>query len=152
MARICTVCAHKDIKKIDRALVERIDPIDKISKDYSLSTSALNRHIASGHIKEKVKKAVERDSAKEGADIMGMITEAYNETKVILKECRETKIATLKNGQTKEIPPDNDMALKALARIEKQIEIIGKLLGAFTEKREITGAIAINIDKDDINL
>ena len=151
MARKCSICSHKDRNKIDSAITARIDSIDKISKQYSVTTSALNRHIASGHIQEKVKKAVEAGEIKEGADIMKMIMSAYDTTQEILTECRTIKMKEVK-GVMIEIPPDNDMALKALARVEKQIEIIGKLLGAFTEKHEHTGNIALHFDVTDKDL
>lgn len=59
MARKCSVCSHKDHNKIDFELTARIDSIDTISKRYKLTISSLNRHIASGHLPQKVAKAVQ---------------------------------------------------------------------------------------------
>jgi hypothetical protein len=147
LPRKCNVCTHPDHIEIDRALVncdKNKDSLLKIAKrfdsnEHPLSKQSLQRHITGGHLSKKVQAVKEYKDIKEGADIMGMITEAYNETLNILKECREKPKYKDKEGNEKEGMPDNELALKALVRVEKQIEIMGKLLGAFTEKREITG-------------
>lgn len=150
MTNRCTVCNHPKRTQIERSIADG-ETERNIAKQYDLTPAAVHRHISNGHIKKKVIKAIEAGEIKEGADIMKMIMSAYDTTQEILKECREKRTREIK-GVVVDIPPDNDMALKALARVEKQIEIIGKLLGAFTEKHEHTGNIALHFDVTDKDL
>ena len=90
MARKCSVCSHKDRNKIDSALTARSDSIETISKQYSVSVSALNRHMASGHLSQKVAKAVEAKQVTEADTLLNQVRSLSNRALSILSRAEGT--------------------------------------------------------------
>lgn len=90
MARKCSVCSHAKHNEIDSALTARSDSIERISNKYSVSISALNRHMASGHISQKVAKAVEAKVVTEADDLLSQVRSLSNRALSILSQAEGT--------------------------------------------------------------
>lgn len=134
MARKCTICEHARIKEIDSALVRPGAVLRTIAHQFALSESALKRHVKGGHIVEKIAKAAHAHEAADADDLLEEIREAEDLTKKIAKAAMNRKKRDRDTGKVIK-DPDHDTALKALARREKQIELKGKVLGAFKENK-----------------
>jgi hypothetical protein len=91
-----------------------------IATQFSVTASALQRHKTT-HIPPMLAKAAAMADVVEGSTLLDRLKALNRETAAILREARmdESK--------------DNGLALKAIARAEKQIELEGRLLGELNE-------------------
>jgi hypothetical protein len=119
MPRICTVCASPQREEINAALIST-DSIRTIANRFRLTASAVQRHRA-GHLPAALLKAAEIADVVEAGTLLERLKAINRETAAVLREARAT--------DTK----DNELALKAIARVEKQIELEGRLLGELNE-------------------
>jgi len=136
MARTCTICEHKRIKEIDSALVRPGAVLRTIAHQYGLSESALKRHVKNGHIAEKIQKASNAHEAADADDLLAEVQETEKITRALIGRAFNR---TVKDGNGDDIPnPDYDprIALQALARREKQIELKGRVLGSFKDPQK----------------
>lgn len=117
MARKCTVCAHPERDAIDRTLIAGAK-LRGIARTFALSEDALFRHKAD-HLPAHLAKAEGAKEAAHADTLLDRLLALSKETAAILKEAREWE--------------DNELALKAIARAEKQIELQAKLLGELQE-------------------
>jgi hypothetical protein len=123
MPRKCTICEHKDRNKIDSALAVNGASLRSVAVRFGLSLSSVKRHVSNGHIAEKIMQAQHVNEVIEADGILEQMQRVKQETWIIHKESREAKN---RDGNP---DPDNELALKAIARLEKQIELESKVLG-----------------------
>ncbi len=116
MPRVCTLCHHPQRNAIDLALLAG-ESYRHIAARFDTSTGALQRH--KDHLPGQLAKAHEAAEAVSAGTLLDRLRSLHEETRAILKETREAK--------------DHDLSLKALARLEKQLELEGKLLGELKE-------------------
>ena len=130
----CSICAHPKRKEIDKALVGPKPNFSAIARIFGVKRDNLRRHLENGHVAEKIKKAADAQEALDADDLLKEIHETEEITKDIIKAAMGRK---KKDRDTeKEVKdPDHETALKALARREKQIELKGKVLGAFKDNK-----------------
>jgi hypothetical protein len=117
MPQPCSICTHPDRVAIDKEIASDA-PNRRIATQYGLSEAAVRRH-KKDHLPDKLVKAAEAREIKEAGSLYDELMEVTKETKAILKEMR-------KKGHDK----DNRGALAALQRLEKQIELQSRLMGA----------------------
>ena len=122
MPRTCTVCSHPERKAIDKAIVAG-DPYRGIAQRFAASPDAVLRHKA--HVLATLAKATSAAEVVHADDLIGRLLDANRVTLEILAEARAA-------GEL-------DTALRAVARLEKQIELQGELLG------ELNRAPTVNI-------
>jgi transposase-like protein len=133
MGQNCCICAHPKRKEIDRALVAPKPNFSAIARIFDTNRDSVRRHLEGGHVAEKIKKAADAQEALDADDLLQEIRETEKITKDIITAAM-TRKKTVKGKGGKESTvkaPDHETALKALARREKQIELKGKVLGAF---------------------
>ncbi len=138
MPRTCSVCQHPERQAIDKALAAG-EPLRGIARTYfgtAKREDAVGRHKAE-HLPQTVAKAeaarqVEqaRGVVAEGLDVVGQLRTINNITLHVLKEARDAK--------------DHDIALKAIDRVQRQIELQAKLLGEL--QQEGTTNIMVNAE------
>lgn len=121
MPRVCTVCTHPKRDEIDLALLEG-QALRNIAERYGLSATALHRH--KDHLPGRLAEAHEAHEAVSAGTLLDRLRTLNDETRAILKETRKVK--------------NHDLSLKALARLEKQLELEGKLLGELKEGATMT--------------
>src|SRR3712207_793032 len=107
--RSCSVCAHPDVFVINEELVLRGQSNRAIASQFGLDKEAIRRHRE--HIPQLLAKARDRVEQADAADLVERVENLALETRAILSEARE--------GDVK----DNELALKAIARLEKQVEL-----------------------------
>ena len=117
MPRRCTICDHADRDAIDSALMEN-ESLRTIADHWSVSKTALLRHKAD-HLPAHLAKAKRAEETTQADSLLGQLLSLNRETLAILKQARDGK--------------DNELALKAITRAEKQIELQAKLLGELQE-------------------
>ncbi len=133
MPRVCTICTHAEHDAINAALVGTAS-IRDIAALYRVSQDALSRHKAD-HLPLTVAKAeatrqVEqaRGVVAEGLDVVAQLRAINSVTMHVLKEARDRH--------------DGELALKAVDRVQRQIELQAKLLGDLDERPQINILVA----------
>ncbi len=124
MPRVCTLCSHPKRNEIDKALLND-EPNQRIATAYKVTESAVRRHKAARHVALRMVKAQEREDVRHAIDVVMQLKAINGATLAVLKEARDDK-----NG---------DLALKAVDRIQRQLELQSKLLG------ELNDGTTINI-------
>lgn len=120
MPQPCTLCSHPQLRDITSDLMRRV-PYREIEKRYSLSKSAIDRHVA-----RHVTKALRQLAAAE----KGMsITDAAAIAEPVLLEMRKLNSRALRILTDAEDSKDNETALKAVRECRRNLELIAKLTG-----------------------
>lgn len=118
MPRTCTICSHPKRKQIESLLGEGT-AYRTISDRYGPSKTALLRHTE--HVKESISQAKASTTFKAGLSLIEQLAQLHEVAEGIL---------------TRAIQDDNgDLALKALDRRHKQIELAGRLQGEFQQDK-----------------
>jgi hypothetical protein len=137
MAAKCTICSHPEREAIDRALVEG-ESLRSILERCSTSSDpiamgSLHRHKSNNHVPQQLAKAQEAKEVSAADDLIGHVLALTREATEILREARDAK--------------DHSIALKAIARLEKQIELLAKLKGELDDRATVN---ILNIGGDDL--
>ncbi len=117
MARACSICTHAARAEIDRALVAGEASNRRIAARYNTSERAMRDH-KTNHLAARMRKASER---RDDADLRTAID--------VVTQLRAINSAALTILATARASGDGDLALKAIDRIQKQIELQAKLIG-----------------------
>ena len=135
MANKCTICRHKDRKRIDRAVIAG-GVIRRIAKDFDVSEPSLRRHVK-GCIADKVQKtqkAIEKNLeeavAEEAAEETRIALDVVSDLKAINLACKEVLEKAREQGH-------DETLLRAVDRIHKQIELQARLLGELEDSKTI---------------
>ena len=144
MPQLCKVCNHAERAAIDASVIEATAN-QRIVTRYGFSEGAVRRHKAN-HLSQVLAQAVARAQSPHtqeliahaervavaevahGDDLLARLATMTEETLAILRDAR--------GGERK----DNELALKAIARIEKQAELVAKLRGMIVD-----GAQTVNV-------
>ncbi len=124
MPRSCSICLHPEREEINAALLSET-PLRDMARRYATSKDALARHRE--HLPVHLVKASDAAEVIQADTLLGRLLSLNAETMAILKEARAGRIK------------NNELALRAIARAEKQLELQGKLLG------ELNDAPTVNI-------
>jgi len=130
MPRVCSICVHPKRKDIDKALTERSASNRRIAAQYGVNESAIRGH-KTNHLKDRLLKAAERDEQadiRNALDVVGQLRAINGASLTILKEARETR--------------DGDLALKAIDRIQRQIELQAKLIGELSDGNTVNVVVS----------
>lgn len=119
MPQTCTICKNQNREAIEAELLGT-ESFRAIAVRWSVSKSALLRHKAD-HLPAAILKAADLKEEIHGGKLLERLTELNRETALILREARTTS--------TK----DNQLALKAIARVERQLLLEGQLLAEMKE-------------------
>ena len=125
MSRPCTVCTHPHRDAIDQWLVEG-GTATKIAALFQLSPDALDRHQAR-HLPAELVHAHDAARVARADDLLDRLLVLANATLDILHQSQQRPGARQR------------VALKAIARAEKQIELQARLIG------ELRAATTVNI-------
>jgi hypothetical protein len=108
----CSICRHAARHEIDQALIDGA-PLRDIAGRHGLAKSAVARHKAD-HLAALLAKA-DVDEITNADDLIGRLRALNRETAAVLHDAKAAK--------------DHGLRLKALARLERQVELEAKLLG-----------------------
>ena len=121
MPRRCTVCAHPDRPTIDQMLVN-LRPFRTIADHFGLSHQAIMRH-HDDHLPAALAKAQEQEDVRRAIDHVAQLKVINAATVAILKDARQSG--------------DHDLALRAIDRVQKQIELQAKLIGELDDRPQV---------------
>jgi hypothetical protein len=121
MPRTCTVCGHVRRHEIEQAMLAR-EPFRAIARRFGLSKDALLRH-HDDHLPAALVQSARAAEVTRSDDLVGRLLELNRETGEILARARAVG--------------NDEIALKAIARIEKQVELQAKLIGQLQENTTI---------------
>lgn len=113
MPRVCSICTHPERDAIEAAIVAGTS-YRVIARQFLVGHDSVQRH-AADHIQQSIQQAQEAKEEARGIDVAGQLKRINEVAWSILEETRE--IAA------------HDVTLKAMNRVEKQIELQAKLLG-----------------------
>jgi uncharacterized protein YllA (UPF0747 family) len=123
--RTCTICTHEQRPEIDAALLNET-PLRDMARRYATSKDALARH--RDHLPKQLVKAQEQEDVSQAIDVVKQLKAINGATLAILKEARADK-----NGE---------LALKAVDRIQRQLELQAKLLGELQQEGTINVTVS----------
>jgi len=128
MPQICSICRHKNRPEIDAALL-RSESLRNIAKQFGTSATALHRH-RNSCVSQQLSKAKDASDVVAASALVRELREITAKTRdVLARAVRE------KNG---------DLALKAVARLERQLELKARLLGQL-EERGASGPVTVQV-------
>ena len=114
----CSICRHEQRSEIDTALI-RSESLRNIAKQFGTSATALHRHKAE-HIAQQIVKSQEFSDIAAASVLVKELRELTRKTGAILTRAVRQK--------------QSDIALRAIARLEKQLELKARLLGELQER------------------
>lgn len=120
MPRPCTICTHPTRAAIDQALVGG-ESAPKLAAKYRVSDDALTRHRA--HIPPALAKAQGVAETRQALDVVVQLRAINAATLAILKAARDAD--------------DHKLALLAIDRVQRQIELQARLLGELDDRPQI---------------
>ncbi len=117
MSRVCTICTHTHRAQIEAAIASGESYRD-IALQFSVGHMSVARH-ADGHIEQAVK---ESQQAREEAQALDVVKQ--------LKAINAVTLAILNSARTNK--KTHGLALSAVDRVQKQLELQARLLGDVT--------------------
>jgi len=129
MPQVCTICKHHRRDEIDRALIGG-ESFRNIAERFGTSATALFRH-KQRDLPATLVKAKDVSEAARAETLLDRLKALNAETLAILREAR--------NASTR----DNELALKAIARVERQLEFEARVLGELDDAAKI--AVGVNV-------
>ena len=128
MLRTCTVCTHSERSEIDQALLTG-EPFRNIAVRFGTSTSALVRHKRQD-IPATLAKAKQAEEEVRAETLYDRLKTINRETAAILAEARESGSLSI--------------ALAAINRVERQLELEARLLGQLNDGTKVAVGIKVN--------
>lgn len=126
MPRTCTICGHSERTAIDGALASGT-AYRNIAEHFHVSTTAVARH-ASEHVAQAVAASQAAKSDRAALDVV-----------VQLRAINDAALAVLKDARA---AGDGDLTLKAIDRLQRQIELQAKLLGDLSDAPQVSFILA----------
>src|ERR671932_1577984 len=128
MPRPCTICTHEQRDEIERAVVLQTR-YRKVATLYAVSESAISRHVRD-HILPYMARVREAECMERAATLVDRLDEITSETRAILRAARE------EGGSA------DDRALRAIRRLERQLELEAKILEVIPSEPTVKVQIA----------
>jgi len=118
MPQPCTICTHPDRAAIEQAMVTDM-PNRAIARQWRVSKDAVARH-KEDHLPSRVVKAQEATDLRQAFDVVQQLKAINGVTLAILKGAREMR--------------NDKIALAAVDRVQRQIELQARLLGELDDR------------------
>jgi hypothetical protein len=122
MPRTCTICTHPQRPAIEAACIAST-PYRHIASQYGVSYKAVERH-KDAHIPAAISHAQEAREEAQALDVVRQLKAINAAAVAILAETRRTR--------------EHDIALRAIDRIQRQLELQAKLLGDLDERPQFS--------------
>ena len=135
MPQTCKICRHEKRQEIDQALLGG-GSLRNIAQQYATSPWALHRH-KQADIPATLVKAKQVEEVQDASTLFGRLRSLSNEARGILEEARASK--------------DHSIALNAIGRTEKLLELEAKLLWQLKEAARVAVGINVNLPRHDFS-
>jgi len=121
--RVCTICSHPKKNEIEKSLIDGV-AYRRIASQFKVGDKSVERH-AKSCVASKIEKAVEKIELRDAITLLEQVNELRAETMSVLSKVRDShEVDALQ------------VALSAIGRREKQIELLAKLTGAFQKDKD----------------
>jgi hypothetical protein len=144
MPRPCSICRHSQRAAIDRELVAGT-PVTRIAAEYRVSDDALARHKAA-HLPAVLARARQDHERAHLADLAGQVAaQEKQEQAHALDVVQQLKVINqISNAILHEARQARDAhtALRAIDRVQRQIELQARLLGELDERPQVNVLLA----------
>lgn len=128
MSRVCTVCTHADLQEINRQLVCG-EPIADVARKYALSWDAVDRH-RKNHLPDALVASPSAEEVTQADNLLAQIEQYKTEINEMKDEARA-------GGNL-------DLALKAIDRALKAIELQSKVQGLIDKQPQVNVAVCLD--------
>jgi hypothetical protein len=118
MPRVCTICSHPDRRRIEAALVA-CEPNRRIASRFGVEEISIRRHAAE-HVHATLSRARDALEVSRGDELLAQIQTALAKTWALLA--------------TAEVDGDYQLQLKALAGLDKRLELLARCMGELKEQ------------------
>lgn len=127
MAKPCRLCSHPDREALETSLLRRERTQEDVAKVLGVSDRAVGQHLQK-HVPEAVRLAISQAKATQaGLNVAQQLIEINQASRRILEEAVAAG--------------DPSLALRAIDRVEKQLELQAKLLG------DIQTGVTVNVNQ-----
>ncbi|MGI6615759.1 MAG: hypothetical protein ACOX30_07080 [Dethiobacteria bacterium] len=123
-SRQCTFCNYKDRRNLEVRILRKEITQAEVAKIIGVSRQAVFNHMKN-HLSKDIILVEKGSDRAEGLNVIDELMSISKETKAILQEARGSK------------RKDNRLALRAIERLEKQIELQERILGNIKEGNTI---------------
>jgi hypothetical protein len=124
MPRICTICSHPQRTEIDAVLIAN-ESFQRVANRFGITKSAVLRHNRA-HVAQHLAKAPQFQQPQPDPQIASASV-LVDELLKLTKKTGEILARAMREK-------DGELALKAIARLEKQLELKGRLLGELEDR------------------
>lgn len=131
MPQTCKICRHEKRQEIDQALLDG-GSLRNIAQQYATSPWALHRHRKTD-IPATLVKAKQVEEVQDASTLFDRLRSLSNEAMEILKEARTSN--------------NHALALSAVGRAEKLLELEAKLLGELDSSTKVAVGINVNLSE-----
>lgn len=131
MPRVCTICTHPRRVGIEAALVTGTS-YRVIVRQFGVSHDAIQRH-ALDHVRQRIAAHQDARDEAQALNVVKQLRTINGAALTILKDAHETG--------------DHDLALKAIDRVQRQIELQAKLLGDLDDRAQVTVSVEMQQHK-----
>jgi hypothetical protein len=121
MSRVCTICTHADRRTIDRELIAGTSN-RRIAAQFSVAEASVRRH-KKEHLAATLREARAEEEEDRRLDVAQQLRAINGATMRILSEAR--------------MSGDPNLALRAVDRVLKQLELQAKLLGDLDTRPQV---------------
>ena len=128
MPQTCRICRHEKRNEIEQAILGG-EAFRRIAKRFGTSATALFRH-RKAHIPATLAKAKEVAEEVRAETLLDRLREINRETAEILKDARASGT--------------HAVALQAIARAEKQLELEARLLGQLSDGARVALGVSVS--------
>jgi hypothetical protein len=122
MSRVCSICSHASRSAIDLAITNGL-PNRRIAAQHTVTEQAVRRH-AADHLPVAMTKARDEADISHAIDVVQQLKAINSASLSVLADAR-------KSG-------DGELALKAIDRVLRQIQLQAQLLGELAEQPTIS--------------
>ena len=136
MGRTCTICRDERREEIDLALIAG-DPYRTIAKTRRLSEAAMFRH-KKNHLTQALVRSKKAQEVVQSDRLMDRLRQLHAETMGILREALDTD--------------DNRLALQAVGRAAKLLELEARLLGELDESTKVLLGVKVERPRSEYDL
>ena len=122
---MCTVCRHPRRKEVNQRLIGG-SPIREIAAEFVLSRAAVDRHKRE-HLPSSMVEARKAEDGAEASSLVQQLRALHRETLSVLHDAKKVQ--------------DSGVILRAITRLEKQLELEARLIGELSDGEPDTAVL-----------
>lgn len=130
--RPCKVCSlpRETRETVDAALVGGVE-LASLSRALTIHRASLRRH-RDEHVSELIRQAAAEADAEHGRELLAQMSELHDTTMTVMRRARDgDTVRRARFGKPVEVfvPPNDDLALRAVREARANIELMAKVEG-----------------------